>query len=152
MDRAGRDGGIGYPNTTTTTSQRGVAFRGACSIAERNPRTPMDRHEKGIEKEPGRLDRPLPEWNGSYSGDQRRLPKVVQKLAAGRTLTAEEKAELLWRFYEIDQRTRTRQQRTRAVILGGLAVCVLVYLAVYQRVWIVSQVMAWLSPPPASPL
>jgi len=111
----------------------------------------MDRHEKGIEKMPGRLDRPLPEWNGGYGGDQRRLPKAVQKLVAGRPLTAEEKAELLWRFYELDQRARMRQTRTRAVILSTLAIGVVVYLAVYQRVWIIHQVMAWLSPP-ASPL
>jgi len=111
----------------------------------------MDRHEKGIEKMPGRLDRPLPEWNGGYGGDQRRLPKAVQKLVAGRPLTAEEKAELLWRFYELDQRARMRTQRTRAVILSTLAIGVVVYLAVYQRVWILHQVKAWLSPP-ASPL
>lgn len=111
----------------------------------------MDRHEKGIEKMPGRLDRPLPEWNGSYGGDQRRLPKAVQKLVAGRPLTAEEKAELLWRFYELDQKTRMREQRTRAVILSGLAIGLVVYLAMYQRVWIMHQVMSWISPP-ASPL
>ncbi|HEX3112815.1 MAG TPA: hypothetical protein VHU20_06080 [Candidatus Eisenbacteria bacterium] len=112
---------------------------------------PMDRHEKGIEKIPGRPDKPLPEWNGSYFGDPQRLPKCVQKLVAGRPLTAEEKAELLWRFYELDQRARMRQQRTRAVVLSGLAIAVVVYLAMYQRVWIMNQVMAWLSPP-ASPL
>ena len=112
----------------------------------------MDRHEKGIEKVPGRMDRPLPEWNGSYAGDQRKLPKVVQKLASGRILTAEEKAELMWRFYELDQAARTRSERLRAVLLGGLAIGLVVYLAMYQRVWIMGQVMAWLSPPPSSPL
>jgi hypothetical protein len=112
----------------------------------------MDRHEKGIEKEYGRLDRPLPEWTGSYGGDSRRLPKVVQKLKHGKTLTAEEKAELLWRFYEIDQSVRIRQARILVVLLVlGVAAAAL-YLGLYQREWVLAQVMAWLSPPATPPV
>lgn len=112
---------------------------------------PMDRHEKGIEKEYGRLDRPLPEWNGSYGGDSRRLPKVVQKLVHGKTLTAEEKAELLWRFYEIDQAVRTRQARVWTILLVLTLAAAAAYLGLYQREWVLAQVMAWLSPAAAPP-
>jgi hypothetical protein len=49
----------------------------------------MDRHEKGIEKMPGRLDRPLPEWNGSWRRSAA-AARGGQKLAAGRPLTAGE--------------------------------------------------------------
>jgi len=63
----------------------------------------MDKHEKGIEIDSTRPDKPLPRWNGKYGGDPKRLPKVVQKLILRRPLTPEEKAELLWRFYELDQ-------------------------------------------------
>lgn len=111
----------------------------------------MDRHEKGIEKEYGRLDRPLPEWKGSYGGDPKRLPKVVQKLMHGKTLTAEEKAELLWRFYEIDQAERTRRAHVWTALLVVVALAACAYLALYQRHWIVAQVMAWLSPPATPP-
>ena len=111
----------------------------------------MDRHEKGIEKLPGRLDRPLPEWNGSYWGDPRRLPKVVQKLMLKRILSAEEKAELLWRFFEIDQRARQRRARIHSVIAWSALVLVVAYFALFQRTWIAESVMAWLSPPPSSP-
>lgn len=112
----------------------------------------MDRHEKGIEKEYGRMDRPLPEWKGGYGGDSRRLPKVVQKLMHGKTLTAEEKAELLWRFYEIDQATRSRNARVwmAILVLGLLAVAG--YVGIYQREWVMGHVMAWLSPPAAPPV
>jgi len=68
----------------------------------------MDKHEKGIEVDPLRPDLPLPKWNGKYRGDPKRLPKVVQKLMLRRALTPEEKAELLWRFYELQQGARTR--------------------------------------------
>ena len=115
------------------------------------PRMAMDRHEKGIEHLPGRMDKPLTEWNGGYGGDSRRLPKVVQKLLMGRPLTAEEKAELLWRFFELDQRARARAAKTKTVVWTvGLALLAF-YLAVYQRSWIVERVMAWLSPPAAPP-
>ena len=77
----------------------------------------MDNHERGIEREPGRLDIPLPEWRGSYGGDRRKLPKVVQKLLHKRRLSAEEKAELLWRIYELDQAARTRRDRFRSLVL-----------------------------------
>lgn len=112
---------------------------------------PMDRHEKGIEKEYGRLDRPLPEWNGSFGGDPRRLPRVVQKLAHGKTLTAEEKAELLWRFYEIDQAVRTRRASAWTIFLVAILLAAAAYVGLYQREWVVAQVMAWLSPPATPP-
>ena len=133
----------------TITSKESVARREPLGIALRTHAHAMDRHEKGIERVPGRMDSPLPEWNGSYSGDQRRLPKVVQKLLTSRPLSAEEKAELLWRFFELDQRVRARSARTRtAFITIGFAL-VAFYLAIYQRAWIVERVMAWLSPPAA---
>jgi len=70
----------------------------------------MDKHEKGIEVEPHRPDVPLPKWDGKYGGDQKRLPKVIQKLLLRRPLTAEEKAELLWRYYELEQGGRVRER------------------------------------------
>jgi hypothetical protein len=111
----------------------------------------MDKHEKGLEKQPGRLDQPLPEWKGRYGGDARRLPKVVQKLLAGRPLTAEEKAELLWRFFELDHRAREVRLKRRGWALALLVGLVAAYLAVFQRAWIADQIMAWLSPPAAPP-
>lgn len=92
----------------------------------------MDNHERGIEKKPGRLDSPLPEWRGSYGGDHRKLPLVVQKLLHKRRLTAEEKAELLWRIYELDVAARQRRDRFRTAALflflafAGLATWVFV--------------------------
>jgi hypothetical protein len=77
----------------------------------------MDNHERGIEKQQERLDVPLPEWKGGYGGDRRRLPRVVQKLLHRRRLTAEEKAELLWRLYELEQAAQERRERTRAILL-----------------------------------
>jgi hypothetical protein len=77
----------------------------------------MDNHERGVEKTPGRMDTPLPEWKGSYGGDRRKLPLVVQKLVHKRRLTAEEKAELLWRIYELDVASRERRDRARSVAL-----------------------------------
>lgn len=111
----------------------------------------MDKHEKGIQKEPGRLDQPLSEWRGGYGGDVRRLPKVVQKLLHGRALSAEEKAELLWRFFELDHRARDRRRRIRGWVLGILVVALASYLAAHERAWIAAQVMAWLSPPATPP-
>jgi hypothetical protein len=109
----------------------------------------MDKHEKGIEKSPDRLDQPLPEWSGSYGGSPKRLPKVIQKLLLGRALSAEEKAELLWRFYELDQGTRTRAARDRRVVAVLLLLIAVAYVAVFQRHWVATGVMAWLSPPPS---
>jgi hypothetical protein len=77
----------------------------------------LDDHERGVEKRPGRPDKPLPEWDGSYRGDPRRLPRVVQKLRLKRRLSAEEKAELLWRLYELDERERIGDRRRLAVFL-----------------------------------
>jgi hypothetical protein len=54
---------------------------------------------------------------GGYGGDRRRLPRVVQKLLHRRRLTAEEKAELLWRIYELEQAAQARRGRTRAILL-----------------------------------
>lgn len=98
------------------------------------------------------MDRPLPEWSGSYGGDPRRLPKVVQKLKHGKALTAEEKAELLWRFYEIDQAARARQARVWAALLVVIVLGAATFLGIYQREWVMAQVMAWLSPPAAPPV
>ena len=91
----------------------------------------MDNHERGVEKKAGRLDAPLPEWKGGYGGDRRKLPLVVQKLLFKRRLTAEEKAELLWRFYELDQAARIRAARVRAVLL------LLLLLTVAGGTWLV---------------
>ena len=97
----------------------------------------MDKHERGWEISEDRLDMPLPKWNGSYRGDRRKLPRVVQKLLhGGAKLTAEEKAELLWRFYELDQRARTRRGRLLAtVVLLGI-VGSLLYVAAYPPHWL----------------
>lgn len=87
----------------------------------------MDDHERGIDKQPGRLDIPLPEWRGGFGGDPRRLPRVVQKLLHKHRLNAEEKAELLWRIYELDQQARGRERKrfaiflTASLVLGSLA-------------------------------
>lgn len=107
----------------------------------------MDKHEKGIEPNPDRLDQPLTEWSGGYGGNPKRLPKVVQKLLLGRALSAEEKAELLWRFYEIDQGVRTRAARDRRVVALLFLLIAVAYVAVFQRDWVAAGVMAWLSPP-----
>ena len=131
------------------TSRESVAIRVPRGIAVRTLAHAMDRHEKGIERVSGRMDAPLPEWNGSYGGDARRLPKVVQKLLLNRPLSAEEKAELLWRFFELDQRARVRAARTRTAFITIGVALVAFYLALYQRAWIVERVMAWLSPPAA---
>jgi len=77
----------------------------------------MDKHEKGIEVDRSRPDQPLPRWNGGYGGNPDRLPKVVQKLVHNRTLTAEEKAELLWRFYELDHEAKIRRRVVWAALL-----------------------------------
>ena len=53
----------------------------------------MDNHERGWDKKPGRPDLPRPEWNGSYWGDQKRLPRGVQKLRQKRRLTPQIKRE-----------------------------------------------------------
>jgi len=111
----------------------------------------MDRHEKGLEKVPGRLDQPLPDWNGSYSGNVGKLPKVVQKLMHGVNMSAEEKAELLWRFFELDQRARARGASTKRILTAVALIAGIAWVAIYQWRWVVNQVMAWLSPPAAPP-
>ncbi|MGH7680785.1 MAG: hypothetical protein ACRENN_02215 [Candidatus Eiseniibacteriota bacterium] len=107
----------------------------------------MDKHEKGLEKNPDRLDQSLPDWAGGYGGSPKRLPKVVQKLLLGRALSAEEKAELLWRFYELDQGARARTARDRRMVAVVALLLAVVYVAVFQRAWVVASLMAWLSPP-----
>ena len=111
----------------------------------------MDRHEKGLEKVPGRLDQPLPDWNGSYSGNVGKLPKVVQKLMHGVNMSAEEKAELLWRFFELDQRARARGASAKRILTAVALIAGIAWVAIYQWRWVVNQVMAWLSPPAAPP-
>jgi hypothetical protein len=114
-------------------------------------RMAMDRHEKGLEKIPGRPDQPLPEWKGSYAGDAQRLPKVVQKLLHDRILTAEEKAELLWRLFELDQKARSRRASARRILIAVVLIATTAWVAIYQWRWVADQVMAWLSPPAAPP-
>jgi hypothetical protein len=95
----------------------------------------MDKHEKGVEVDPLRLDLPLPRWDGKYRGDPKRLPKVVQKLVLRRPLTPEEKAELLWRFYELDQGGRARRGLIGVLLVMFLcAVCIAGYLAYTHRI------------------
>ena len=89
----------------------------------------MDKHEKGIEVEPHRPDVPLPKWDGKYGGDQKRLPKVIQKLLLRRPLTAEEKAELLWRYYELEQGGRVRERLMWILTVLLCLACLAGYLA-----------------------
>lgn len=108
----------------------------------------MDNHERGWEKKPGRPDLPLPEWNGSYWGDAQKLPRVVQKLRQKRKLTAEEKAELLWRFYELDQVDR-RKTRTRVMVLLVFLVVVTgtaVWLYLHPQGWIADKLLQIIDP------
>jgi hypothetical protein len=88
----------------------------------------MDKHEKGIEVDPYRPDQPLPRWNGKYSGDPKFLPKVVQKLLLRRMLTPEEKAELLWRYFELEQGGRVRERLLWLLTLVLCLACFAGYL------------------------
>lgn len=108
----------------------------------------MDKHERGWEVQEGRLDMPLPHWNGSTLGDKRRLPKVVQKLLHGRLLTPEEKAELLWRLYELDQRRRARRRWVAGASFAVASLAVLVYLVAYPPVWVRQQLLSLISGSP----
>jgi hypothetical protein len=104
----------------------------------------MDKHEKGIEIDPYRPDAPLTRWDGKYGGDQKRLPKVVQKLVLRRPLTPEEKAELLWRFYELEQGGRARRGLIGVLMVMVLcAVCVAGYLVYTHQI----PFLAALAPP-----
>jgi hypothetical protein len=96
----------------------------------------MDKHERGWEIQEGRPDQPLPRWNGSYGGDKRRLPKVVQKLVQGRPLTPEEKAELLWRFYELDMKRQARNRGFVGTMLVLATLGVLAFAAAYPPPWL----------------
>jgi hypothetical protein len=106
----------------------------------------MDKHERGWEIQPGRLDQPLPQWDGSYHGDQRRLPKVVQKLSKGRNLTPEEKAELLWRFYELDQAKRSGHGGLIGILLVIAVLGILALMAAYPPPWLREEVVRILGP------
>ena len=106
----------------------------------------MDKHERGWEIQPGRLDQPLPQWNGTYHGDQRKLPKVVQKLAKGRPLTPEEKAELLWRFYELDQASRSRHGGVIGVLLVVTVLGILALMAASPPPWLRAEILRILGP------
>lgn len=106
----------------------------------------MDKHERGWEIQPERPDQPLPQWNGSYRGDSRRLPKVVQKLAKGRPLTPEEKAELLWRFYELDMQRRSRSRGLTGVLLVLGTLGALAFMAAYPPPWLRHEIVRFLGP------
>ena len=107
----------------------------------------MDNHERGWEKKPGRLDISLPEWRGGYGGDPHRLPRVVQKLLHGRKLTAEEKAELLWRFYELDQASRVGTRKRVAILLtlGTVLVAAAAWVCFHPPQWLVQSLVDLLS-------
>ena len=110
-------------------------------------RDTMDKHEKGIEIDPTRSDLPLPHWKGRYGGDPKRLPRVIQKLMHRRTLSPEEKAELLWRFYELDQAARVRQ---RLLLTAFFVICVAGitgYFALTHWSWVLGQIDKWPKPP-----
>ncbi len=108
----------------------------------------MDNHERGIETKFGRSDTPLPEWNGSFGGDPKKLPRVVQKILAKRRLTAEEKAELLWRLYELDQADRVRTNRRVAalLVLLVLATGTALYLYFNPQPWIAERMLSIVDP------
>jgi len=108
----------------------------------------MDNHERGWEKKPGRADVPLPEWNGSYWGDSRKLPRVVQKLVQKRRLTPEEKAELLWRFYELDQidRRKTQARIGMLVVLLVIVTGAAVWLYLNPQPWIADRLLQIVDP------
>lgn len=99
----------------------------------------MDKHERGLEISEARLDLPLPKWNGSYRGEKHRLPKVVQKLLLGRPLTPEEKAELLWRFHELERLRRGRRRALTAVVLVIGVLVALAAVAAYPPPWLRQQ-------------
>jgi hypothetical protein len=105
----------------------------------------MDKHERGWDIQEGRLDLPLPHWNGSYRGDKKRLPKVVQKLILGRPLTPEEKAELLWRFYELDVRKKARNRGTVGVLAVLFTIGVLALIAAFPPEWLRREFMQFMA-------
>lgn len=121
--------------------------RGALG-ADRGADTSMDNHERGIERKFGRPDTPLPDWDGSFGGDPKRLPRVVQKLMAKRRLTPEEKAEMLWRLYELDQADRVRtNQRVGALLLLMLMLTgVAIWLYLHPQPWIAERLLAIVDP------
>jgi hypothetical protein len=108
----------------------------------------MDNHERGIERKYGRADAPLPEWNGSYGGDPKKLPRVIQKLLAKRRLTAEEKAELLWRIYELDQADRVRTGRRIFSLIALMVICtgIAIWLYLHPQPWIAQKMLEIVDP------
>jgi len=106
----------------------------------------MDKHERGWEIERERLDQPLPLWNGSYRGDKKRLPKVVQKLLMKRPLTPEEHAELLWRFYELDILRRVRSRGMAGVVAIVVVLCALAAIAAWPPEWLRAEFTRWMGP------
>jgi len=107
----------------------------------------MDKHEKGIEIDPTRQDLPLPQWKGRYGGDMQRLPPVVQKLLHRRALSPEEKAELLWRFHELDQAARVRQRLLWTAFLVVCAAGVTGYFALTHWGWLLGRIDFWPTTP-----
>jgi hypothetical protein len=108
----------------------------------------MDNHERGIERKFGRPDTPLPEWDGSFGGDAKKLPRVIQKLIAKRRLSAEEKAEMLWRLYELDQadRVRTNHRVVALLLLMSLLTGVAIWLYFNPQPWIAERMLAIVDP------
>ena len=84
-------------------------FRPACRITIRRPKLPAAKH---------------------------RLPKVVQKLLLDRPLTPEEKAELLWRFHELEHQRRGRRRAVTAVALVIGLLVALAAVAAYPPPWL----------------
>jgi hypothetical protein len=109
----------------------------------------MDKHERGWEIQEGRDDVPLPNWNGSYGGDQKRLPKVVQKLLLRRPLTPEEKAELLWRFYELDQARQSRNRVLTGTMIVLLILGVFALIAAFPPEWARHEITRIMGPGPS---
>jgi hypothetical protein len=106
----------------------------------------MDKHERGWEIQEGRDDIPLPNWNGSYGGDPKRLPKVVQKLLLRRPLSPEEKAELLWRYYELDQSRQSRNRVLTGTIIVLLILGAFALIAAFPPDWARQEMVRLLGP------
>ena len=107
----------------------------------------MDKNEKGIENDPTPPDLPLPQWKGKYGGDLKRLPRVVQKLLHHRILSPEEKAELLWRFYELDQSARVRQRLLWTAFFVICAAGITGYFALTHWGWLLGRIDMLVPPP-----
>jgi hypothetical protein len=73
----------------------------------------------------------------------------VQKLMHKRRLSPEEKAELLWRIYELDQRDRVRTNRRVTLLLALLLVITgtAVWLYLNPQPWIAERMLEIVDPP-----